>query len=584
MNPPSNAINPEEHRPKLEYAVIHETENLYPDLLKEKLDSLGLFHFDKTDNLQFTVAHFKEEYFILETKATYKGTWLNGRPQGKGKFFYPDDTLYEGYVEDGVPHKKGRKIFPNGDYYIGGFELGEFEGGGEYHQHKGVKLIGNFKKGVLNGEGKEQWPNMITYNGQFKNGKKHGKGKLEYPVEKKKKKKKKNDKEEQNDTEEERIKEEYYEGMFENGEFNGNGVYVWSDGRKYEGGFKHGKMNGHGVFTWKDERKYVGYYLDDTKHGLGEYSWPDGRRWKGGWKLGLQHGRGVLIKTEANDTETVKRGIWIDGKFSSWLDPMETEWPKGIDEVDMNIFQNEDEAEEEEIKKSGLALMGKIGDLLGKAQDMIEFKSTIQPNLDYYLKEYCKNYTQMQPDGTPRNNKNRDPKDNIFIRKSGDAAEDNNCNMNAVKNLSFNSQADKKDTSVIRQEISVIKQENPLEIIKSEVKKTDPPMEDKKILVESQSKISMNKVEPENNKVQNPFDINNIEVKKTDPPQEDEKILVEQKSSHQKLLEKNKVEQENNKVQINNNDVERQIKMDSNKNLVEQKNENKEQIQLIKFD
>ena len=60
---------------------------------------------------------------------------------------------------------------------------------------------------------------MISYNGQFKQGKKHGKGKLEYPVAEKKNKKKVI-----GEAIEEKTKEEYYEGMFEDGEFNGKGV------------------------------------------------------------------------------------------------------------------------------------------------------------------------------------------------------------------------------------------------------------------------------------------------------------------------------------------------------------------------
>lgn len=32
--------------------------------------------------------------------------------------------------------------------------------------------------------------------------------------------------------------------------FQGEGTYIWSDGRKYEGEFYKGKMQGKGIFTW----------------------------------------------------------------------------------------------------------------------------------------------------------------------------------------------------------------------------------------------------------------------------------------------------------------------------------------------
>ena len=472
MNPPvpANAVNPEEHHPSPDYAVIDETEPAHSDQMKAKLKELGDYPYEKRDNLEFTVAHFKEQYYIKSLKALFRGTWLNGQPNGKGIFNYPDGSQYQGYVSEGLPNQKGRKIFANGDYYTGEFVNGIFEGNGEYHQLRvgntgGVKLVGNFKNGLLNGEGKEQWPNNVSYNGQFKNGKKHGKGRLDYPVEKKKKKKLKGDNIESEGQEEEKIKEEYYEGIFENGEFNGKGIYVWSDGRRFVGRFKNGKMHGKGVFVWKDERKYEGFYFEDMKHGLGEYSWPDGRKWKGGWKNGLQHGRGVLLKKAGEEPaiiEVVKeRGVWVNGKKTLSLKPSDEDWPAGVDEVDMNIFPYEADVDEEDIKSPedvGKALFGKVGDLLGQAGNLITntlgVGSGLPMNMDDYLKEYKKsnvvvNSNKDSNKNSPRgsmNGKIRDPKDNLFIKKTEDNNEANN-NVNLKSKVS-------QERSAIRQEFT----------------------------------------------------------------------------------------------------------------------------------
>jgi len=105
------------------YAFLDPEEREYSEFIKERLANLNLFAFDKKDQNEFQVAHIPEQYRIVESDALYKGTWLNGKPHGKGRFFFADGSLYEGYVTEGIPDKKGRKILANGDYYIGSFSL-----------------------------------------------------------------------------------------------------------------------------------------------------------------------------------------------------------------------------------------------------------------------------------------------------------------------------------------------------------------------------------------------------------------------------------------------------------------------------
>ena len=105
------------------YAFLEPKEIEYSEFIKERLAALHIYSYEKKDQNEFQVAPIPEQYRIVETNAIYQGTWLNGKPHGKGKFFFSDGCLYEGYVTDGIPDKKGRKIFPNGDYYIGSFSL-----------------------------------------------------------------------------------------------------------------------------------------------------------------------------------------------------------------------------------------------------------------------------------------------------------------------------------------------------------------------------------------------------------------------------------------------------------------------------
>lgn len=42
-----------------------------------------------------------------------------------------------------------------------------------------------------------------------------------------------------------------YEGNFDNDLLNGNGSFIWNDGKMYEGGFKNTMMDGNGRMLYK---------------------------------------------------------------------------------------------------------------------------------------------------------------------------------------------------------------------------------------------------------------------------------------------------------------------------------------------
>ena len=76
-------------------------------------------------------------------------------------------------------------------------------------------------------------------------------------------------------------------------------------------------MDGNGEFIWPDGRKYIGEYKDDKKEGYGVFEWNDERKYKGMWKNGKQDGEGEFY----NPKEKVwRKGIWVDGKRDKWID------------------------------------------------------------------------------------------------------------------------------------------------------------------------------------------------------------------------------------------------------------------------
>ncbi|KAG7322965.1 hypothetical protein KOW79_014311 [Hemibagrus wyckioides] len=58
------------------------------------------------------------------TGSSYRGTYKNGRMEGRGEYTLPTHTTYEGEMKDGMFHGKGVLHFPNGGKYEGVWENG----------------------------------------------------------------------------------------------------------------------------------------------------------------------------------------------------------------------------------------------------------------------------------------------------------------------------------------------------------------------------------------------------------------------------------------------------------------------------
>jgi hypothetical protein len=100
-----------------------------------------------------------------------------------------------------------------------------------------------------------------------------------------------------------------YVGEIDNGEPNGQGTFIWSDGTKYVGEYKNGLPNGQGTETWSDGSKYVGEFKDGKWDGQGTITWSDGTKYVGEYKNGKRW-NGIYYDQYGNI-----RGKTVNGKL-----------------------------------------------------------------------------------------------------------------------------------------------------------------------------------------------------------------------------------------------------------------------------
>jgi len=132
----------------------------------------------------------------------------------------------------------------------------------------------------------------------------------------------------------------YYEGEWENGVKQGQGIQIWVTGDKYEGTWKDDLYYGPGKYSWSDGEffqgtfvfpeeyiedhsveifisgegtytyangdKWVGKMKDGDYRGKGMYSWSNGDRYIGNYNNGVMNGEGTYIFATG---ETYKGGF-----------------------------------------------------------------------------------------------------------------------------------------------------------------------------------------------------------------------------------------------------------------------------------
>ena len=140
------------------------------------------------------------EYNFYTHKLIFKGWYLNGKRNGKGKEYYKDGQLiFEGWYLNGKRNGKGKEYTNYGKLMFEGEYLnGEKNGKGKefyYNNHlkfegeylngkiwngKGYDIIGNIKFEIKDGKGNVKEYSFLDYfefEGEYINGEKNGKGK-----------------------------------------------------------------------------------------------------------------------------------------------------------------------------------------------------------------------------------------------------------------------------------------------------------------------------------------------------------------------------------------------------------------------
>lgn len=218
----------------------------------------------------------------------YAGSWsINKSFQGYGCLYKADGSKFEGMWIDGKLNGKGRYFTNSNEYYVGDFVNGIANGEGSFGHADGTIYNGTWMNDQPEGEGEEIYKDGSRFKGNYLNGKKvYGKFQWEDGS--------------------------YYEGGIKNDKFQGKGTYYWKEGRTYSGEWSQGQMDGNGLFTYLDGSYYEGEFHNGLRNGQGKYVWNENKNYVGGWLNGKQHGKGRYVKGGK-----VIEGIWINGKLKT---------------------------------------------------------------------------------------------------------------------------------------------------------------------------------------------------------------------------------------------------------------------------
>jgi hypothetical protein len=136
--------------------------------LQGEMTELGVLYAENGDVLRREEDIFA---FVSAQGWAYAGGLDERGQTGKGKFVFPDGSVYEGDFLRGLADGQGSYTAPNGEsVYTGGFRAGLFEGRGIYMNPEGWRYEGGFSGGAFDGEGRITEKDGTTVSGTWEKG------------------------------------------------------------------------------------------------------------------------------------------------------------------------------------------------------------------------------------------------------------------------------------------------------------------------------------------------------------------------------------------------------------------------------
>jgi putative phage-type endonuclease len=105
----------------------------------------------------------------------------------------------------------------------------------------------------------------------------------------------------------------WYLGDIKNNIRDGEGTYIWPDGKKYIGSWSRGMQEGNGVLIELNGDVYIGNFSNGKKHGFGRLNFSSGITYIGDWSQDFRHGKGKTIFHDGSFFEGEYKNDVIDG-------------------------------------------------------------------------------------------------------------------------------------------------------------------------------------------------------------------------------------------------------------------------------
>ncbi len=236
----------------------------------------------------------------------YQGEWQHRYPDGKGTKTYADGTKRTGLWKKGKPvdehgniledyiAKKKEERQDDGTNIQSGCLSGDCKNGpGTFAYPDGSKFEGKFLNGKYDGDGTFYFANGDKYTGNFRENYPHGQGTRLY-----------------GDGHKE-------EGEWREGEFIGSSLIESGQVGCLSGDCENGK----GTYIYKEgSAKYIGEFKDGQPDGFGICVYSNGDRYRGQWTEGSFNGKGTLYQHDGTETG----GYWDDGEYLGKVAPVDS--------------------------------------------------------------------------------------------------------------------------------------------------------------------------------------------------------------------------------------------------------------------